>query len=145
MRGRRNRPAGAGIPRWTTTISGTRRTESRAGWQTARREWEEMRRKMQTEMELFSKEAAGDSPGLVEHLQAENRKRYDYREFLRKFSVLKEEMQVDMDSFDPIYYHFGMETLREYAADRAAGNKRDEKNRGFCNRASTLPCPVMEA
>ena len=69
-----------------------------------------MRRKMQTEMELFSKEAAGDSPGLVEHLQAENRKRYDYREFLRKFSVLKEEMQVDMDSFDPIYYHFGMET-----------------------------------
>ena len=46
----------------------------------------------------------------MEHLQAENRKRYDYREFLRKFSVLKEEMQVDMDSFDPIYYHFGMET-----------------------------------
>ena len=70
---------------------------------------------MQTEIELFSKEAAGDSPGLVEHLQAENRKRYDYREFLRKFSVLKEEMQVDMDSFDPIYYHLGIETLRKYA------------------------------
>lgn len=72
--------------------------------------WEELRRKMQTEMELFSKEAAGNSPGLVEHLQAENRKRYNYREFLRKFSVLKEEMQTDMDSFDPIYYHLGLET-----------------------------------
>ena len=46
----------------------------------------------------------------MEHLQAENRKRYNYREFLRKFSVLKEEMQVDMDSFDPVYYNFGMET-----------------------------------
>lgn len=45
----------------------------------------------------------------MEHLQAENRKRYDYREFLRKFSVLKEEMQVDMDSFDPIYYNLGLE------------------------------------
>lgn len=83
---------------------------SRSGMADRQKKWEEMRRKMQTEMELFSKEAAGDSPGLVEHLQAENRKRYDYREFLRKFSVLKEEMQVDIDSFDPIYYHFGMET-----------------------------------
>ena len=83
--------------------------QNRSGMASHQKEWEEMRRKMQTEIELFSKEAAGDSPGLVEHLQAENRKRYDYREFLRKFSVLKEEMQVDIDSFDYIFYHYGME------------------------------------
>ena len=83
--------------------------QNKSGLASRQKEWEEMRRKMQTEIELFSKEAAGDSPGLVEHLQAENRKRYDYKEFLRKFSVLKEEMQVDMDSFDPIYYHLGTE------------------------------------
>ena len=81
---------------------------SRSGMADRQKKWEEMRRKMQTEMELFSKEAAGDSPGLVEHLQAENRKRYDYREFLRKFSVLKEEMKVDMDTFDYIFYNYGM-------------------------------------
>lgn len=46
---------------------------------------------------------------LEEQVCAENRKRYDYKEFLRKFSVLKEEMQVDMDSFDYIFYHYGME------------------------------------
>ena len=83
--------------------------QNKSGMASRQKEWEDMRRKMQTEIELFSKEAAGDSPGLVEHLQAENRKRYDYKEFLRKFSVLKEEMQVDMDSFDPIYYHLGTE------------------------------------
>ena len=77
------------------------------------KEWEEMRQKMQTEIELFSKEAAGDSPGLVEHLQAENRKRYDYREFLRKFSILKEEMQVDMDLLS-----YGTGIIRKYASDR---------------------------
>lgn len=84
--------------------------KNRSGMADRQKNWEDMRQKMQTEIELFSKEAAGNSPGLVEHLRAENRKRYDYREFLRKFSVLKEEMQVDMDSFDPIYYHLGMET-----------------------------------
>lgn len=71
--------------------------------------WEDIRDKMQTEMETFSKEASDDTRSLQEQLQAENRKRYDYREFLRKFSVLKEEMQVDMDSFDYIFYNYGME------------------------------------
>ena len=42
-------------------------------------------------------------------IQVENRERYDYKEFLRKFSVLKEEMQVDPDSFDYIFYTYGLE------------------------------------
>lgn len=58
---------------------------NRSAMSDRQKKWEEMRRKMQTEMELFSKEAAGDSPGLVEHLQAENRKRYDYRNFCANF------------------------------------------------------------
>ena len=60
-------------------------------------------------METFAKEASDDVRSLEEQICAVNRKRYDYREFLRKFSVLKEEMQVDMDSFDYIFYNYGME------------------------------------
>jgi predicted metal-dependent peptidase len=63
---------------------------------------------MQTEIEMFSKEHADEAGDLKRALQVENRERYDYREFLRKFSVLKEEMQVDMDTFDYIFYHYGM-------------------------------------
>ena len=44
-----------------------------------------------------------------QQLAVENRERYDYRSFLKKFCVLKEEMQVDIDSFDYIFYHYGME------------------------------------
>lgn len=73
------------------------------------KKWEDLRDRMQTEMETFSKEASEGSKSLEEQIRAENRKRYDYREFLRKFSVLKEEMQVDMDSFDYIFYNYGME------------------------------------
>ena len=73
-----------------------------------KKNWEDIRNKMQTEMETFSKEAAKDSRSLMEQLQIANRHRYDYREFLRKFSVLKEEMKVDMDTFDYIFYNYGM-------------------------------------
>lgn len=48
------------------------------------------------------------SKSLLEHIQVENRERYDYKKFLRKFSVLKEEMQVDPDSFDYVFYTYGM-------------------------------------
>lgn len=71
--------------------------------------WRETREKMLTELETFSKEASEEEGGLREQLAAEGRERYDYREFLRKFCVLKEEMQVDLDSFDYIFYHYGME------------------------------------
>lgn len=77
--------------------------------QPQQRKWEDIRDRMQTEMETFSKEASENAKSLTDQIQIENRKRYDYREFLRKFSVLKEEMQVDADSFDYIFYHYGME------------------------------------
>lgn len=72
-------------------------------------QWKDIRDKMETELDIFSKEAAEGSKGLKEQLRVENRERYDYREFLRKFCVLKEEMQVDLDSFDYIFYNYGME------------------------------------
>ena len=50
-----------------------------------------------------------ESGSLLEQVRVENRERYDYRHFLRKFSVLREEMQVDQDSFDYVFYTYGLE------------------------------------
>ena len=73
-----------------------------------KKNWDDIRNRMQTEMETFSKEAGQGGETLADQLRAQNRNRYDYREFLRKFSVLKEEMKVDMDTFDYIFYNYGM-------------------------------------
>ena len=61
--------------------------------------WQDISERMETEMETFSKEASQTSGNLIDQVKVENRERMDYREFLRKFSVLKEEMTVDPDSF----------------------------------------------
>lgn len=73
------------------------------------KEWKEENEKLQTKMETFAKEASEDAEALAEQVRVENRTRYDYKKFLRKFSVLKEEIQVDPDTFDYIFYHYGME------------------------------------
>ncbi|MCD7814211.1 MAG: VWA-like domain-containing protein [Lachnospiraceae bacterium] len=75
----------------------------------AKKRWEDIRDRMQTEMEAFGKDRSDDVKALEETVCAANRRHYDYREFLRKFSVLKEEMQVDLDAFDYIYYNYGMD------------------------------------
>lgn len=70
--------------------------------------WQQISEKMQTELETFSKEASGGESSLAEELAVENRERYDYKAFLRKFAVLREEMQADPDSFDYVFYHYGL-------------------------------------
>ena len=72
-------------------------------------DWDDKREKMQAEMEAFSNEAADDSRELMDQLAVENRERYDYRKFLRKFSVLKETVQIDPDAFDYVFYNYGMQ------------------------------------
>lgn len=71
-------------------------------------QWEDNRERIETQMETGAKEESEDSQSLLDHVQVENRERYDYRQFLRKFAVLKEEMQVDPDSFDYAFYTYGL-------------------------------------
>lgn len=74
----------------------------------SRKRWEDIRERMQTEISLFSREASEGQGDLLEQLRISSRSRCDYREFLRKFTALREEMQVDPDSFDYIFYNYGM-------------------------------------
>ncbi len=72
-------------------------------------QWNKNRDRLQTEMETMGSQQEEESKSLLEQVQVENRERYDYRRFLRKFSVLREEMQMDEDSFDYVFYTYGLE------------------------------------
>lgn len=72
------------------------------------RKWQEIDEKMETDLETFSKEASERSGGFLGELKVENKERYDYKEFLRKFSVFREELAVDPDTFDYNFYSYGL-------------------------------------
>ena len=73
-----------------------------------RKKWQEINEKMETDLETFSKEAAEQNGSFLGELRVENRERQDYREFLRRFSVLREEMGTDPDTFDYGFYSYGL-------------------------------------
>lgn len=52
-------------------------------------------------------EEAGDGIDLLKPLHPGGR--YDYHRFLRQFATLREEQELDLESFDPVQYQFGME------------------------------------
>jgi predicted metal-dependent peptidase len=70
--------------------------------------WKDISEQMETEMETFSKEMSSGTGDLIGQLRVENRERFDYRQFLKKFSVLREEAAVDEDSFDYVFYTYGL-------------------------------------
>lgn len=99
-----------------------------------RKKWDDIRERMETEVMLFSNEASEGEGELKEQLRVSNRSRYDYKEFLRKFTVLHEEMQIDPDSFDYHFLPLRNGNVWEYAADRAAGDQRGAENRRVRHR-----------
>lgn len=71
-------------------------------------QWKDISEKAETGMQTFSQDASSEAGSLVKQVQIENRERYDYREFLKKFVVMKEEVSVDPESFDYIFYSYGL-------------------------------------
>ena len=72
-----------------------------------KKHWKDVSDRMQTELSI-GREAGSEDGDLSDELAVENRERYDYRTFLKKFAVLKEEMQIDPDSFDYVFYSYGL-------------------------------------
>ena len=71
--------------------------------------WKGIAEKLQLDLETFSK-MQGDRAGMfMQNLAALNRERYDYAEFLKKFSVMGEAMKINNDEFDYIFYTYGMQ------------------------------------
>ena len=72
------------------------------------RKWGEINDGIETDLETFSQEAGERDGDFLEQIKTENRSKYDYREFLRKFAVFHEELEVDDDSFDYNFYTYGL-------------------------------------
>lgn len=72
------------------------------------KKWQEIDGKMETDLETFSRDAAEKNGDFLDKLRIENRERHDYRTFLRKFSVLREELKPDEDTFDYGFYSYGL-------------------------------------
>lgn len=72
-------------------------------------DWEKIAERVKAELDSFSaKGQSGES--MQENLTEATRTRYDYDAILRRFSVEGEEIKVNPDEFDQIFYTYGLST-----------------------------------
>ncbi len=72
-------------------------------------DWEEIAKQVQMDLETFSAEFGDQAGELMAALALANRRRLRYGDFLRKFMITTEDMKVNMDEFDYIYYTYGLD------------------------------------
>ncbi len=72
-------------------------------------DWKKNADRVRAELDVIGKEASRESGELERILKLTARKRTSYKEFLRRFAVIREETSVDPDSFDYGFYNYGME------------------------------------
>ena len=70
--------------------------------------WQDISSQIDMDMEAFSGKIGLNIGTFQVNLTVANRKRYDYRAFLKRFSALSEEMKTSPDEFDYIYYTYGL-------------------------------------
>ncbi len=74
----------------------------------SRDQWKNAAYQMGVELDSFATMWGSEGSGLTQQLKAVNREKQDYTEFLRRFAQRHEEIKVNDDEFDYIYYCYGL-------------------------------------
>lgn len=70
-------------------------------------QWKKISERMKAELKSFSEDKSDDKT-MLQNLEDATKEHYDYGDFLRKFSVSGEDMQINDDEFDYVYYTYGL-------------------------------------
>ena len=73
-----------------------------------RKKWEELRSLTGQKKQQRKKRAGTQKGSGVEEMEARPQGKFDYRKFLKRFAVPREEVELDTESFDYIFYSYGM-------------------------------------
>ena len=73
-----------------------------------KKEWEDIAKQIEMDLQTFSKEWGKEAGSLMSALKVANQKVYDYDKFLRRFAALSEEIKINDDEFDYVYYTYGL-------------------------------------
>lgn len=71
-------------------------------------QWKKISERIKAELKSFSKDKM-DKKSMVQNLEEATKEHYDYGDFLRRFSITGEDMLVNDDEFDYVYYTYGLQ------------------------------------
>lgn len=93
--------------------------------------WRKLGRSMSVNLRTISRKMDGSMDTLLEGLDEADRQTIDYREFLRRFAVPSEVMEVSPDEFDMVFYTYGLSLYGNMPLIEPLENRIDKRIRDF--------------
>ena len=93
-------------------------------------QWRKISERVRTDLKTFSKDK-NHSESLEKNLAEAMREKYDYAELLRRFTVMGEDVRVNEDEFDYIYYTYGLSTYGNLPLVEPLEYKEEHKVKEF--------------
>lgn len=110
-------------------------------------QWKKISERVKAELKSFSRHKAG-TEALEKNLEEVTKERYDYSEILRQFTVAGEDITVNDDEFDYIYYTYGLEHYGNMPLIEPLEYKETNKVREFViaiDTSASCRGPVVKA
>ena len=74
----------------------------------AERDWEKISKQIEADLQTMSQQRGSGAGDMLANLELANRNRVNYSDFLRQFARLGEDMRINDDEFDYVYYMYGL-------------------------------------
>ncbi|MFR5092951.1 MAG: hypothetical protein ACLTDR_13990 [Adlercreutzia equolifaciens] len=81
---------------------------------------------MGIQLDAYAKLWGIEGSNLAMNLRKVTREKHDYRAFLRKFARMGEQIRVNDDEFDYVFYTYGLRAIRQPATRGTSGICRGE-------------------
>ena len=101
------------------------------GIQKKKDKWRDIAEMMLMDLESFAKRQGDTAGDMLQNLRESTREKYDYAAFLKKFSVMGEEMTVSDEDFDYIFYTYGLKLYRNMPLIEPLEYKESRRIRDF--------------
>ena len=93
--------------------------------------WEDVSKQLRVELQTRSQQFGTEAGTLAQQLQVANRRRYDFRDFLKRFTQIDEEMMLNDDEFDLVSYTYGLRVFGNLPLIEPLEYKETKKIREF--------------
>ncbi|MBP1757413.1 MAG: metallopeptidase [Firmicutes bacterium] len=99
--------------------------------QIIREQWQAISERIEVDLDTISQQWGNRSGSLTQNINEVRRERVDYRDFLSRFMVLGEAMQVNDDEFDYVFYTHGFQLYKNMPLIEPLEYKDVRKMRDF--------------
>lgn len=112
-----------------------------------REQWQKISERVKADLKSFTRSRTG-AESLEKNLEETTRDRYDYSEILKSFTVMGEDITVNDEEFDYIYYTYGLEHYGNLPLIEPLEYKEENKVREFViaiDTSASCRGPIVKA